>query len=112
MRRGLDCSNDGRLAHEVLRNLGVIPNSEEAHALQRQMKQAEPATEEQAVKAEMLKLVLGAYERAKMFRQPVPALDESDSPQTEPGNGSRNGSIAVKRCSSGFQYQGCKCPVS
>jgi hypothetical protein len=91
LRRALEKNSDGRLAHELLRNIGVIPNSEEAHALERRMHQAEPATEEQAVKKEMLKLVLGAYERAKMFRQPFPALDEPDSPQIEPVTESRNG---------------------
>ncbi len=91
LRRALEKSSDGRLARELLRNIGVIPNSEEAHALERQMQQAEPATEEQAVKAEMLKLALGAYERAKMFNMPLPALDDPELPQTEPLNGSRNG---------------------
>jgi hypothetical protein len=74
--RAVEKSSDGRLAHELLRNIGVIPNSEEAHALERRMQQAEPATEEEAVKKEMLNLVLGAYERAKMFRQPLPSLEE------------------------------------
>jgi hypothetical protein len=79
------------LAHEILRNIGVIPNSEESHALERRMQQAGPVTEEELVKAEMLKLVSGAYERAKIFHMPLPALDEPDSPQTEPLDESRNG---------------------
>ena len=90
LRRALEKSTDGKLAHELLRNIGVIPNSEEAHALERRMQQAEPETEEE-VKAEMLKLVFGAYERAKMFNMPLPALDDPELPQTEPLNESRNG---------------------
>jgi hypothetical protein len=68
----------------------VIPNTEEAHALERRMHQAGPVTEEELVKAEMLKLVCSAYERAKMFNLPLPALDDPDSPQIEPLNESRN----------------------
>jgi predicted transcriptional regulator len=76
LRRALELSHDGKLAHEVLQNIGVIPSAEELSAIQRQMQQTGPISEEEMVKAEMLKLVTGAYARAKMFNMPTPSLDD------------------------------------
>jgi len=81
LRRALEQSHDGKLAHEVLQNIGVIPSAEELSAIQRQMQQTGPISEEEMVKAEMLKLVTGAYARAKMFNMPVPSVDDLEPPK-------------------------------
>jgi hypothetical protein len=78
--RALQQSSDGRLGHEILRNLGVIPNAEELSAIQRQMQQTGPMTEEELVKAEMLKLLTGACERAQMYGHPKPRLEDFKTP--------------------------------
>lgn len=79
LRRALEQNSDGRLAHEILRNLGVVPTAEQIAMLQ--PKQSDPTTEEELVKAEMVKLVAVAYERAKIYGQPKPALDNVRAPK-------------------------------
>jgi len=74
LRRALQNSKDGRIAADVLRSIGVIPSVEEAQALTRPTQAASPETEEEKVKAEMVKLVTVAWERAKMFNMPAPTL--------------------------------------
>jgi len=86
--RALQQSTDGRLGHEILRNLGIIPSPQEIAALQQQVpEQAGPVTEEQEVKLEMWKLVEAAYQRAEMYGQPKPSLDNfPPSKQTDGEN--------------------------
>ena len=86
--RALQQSTDGRLGHEILRNLGVIPNAQEIAAFQQQVQeQGGPLTEEQEVKLEMWTLVEAAYRRAEMYGQPKPSLDNlPPSKQTDGEN--------------------------
>ena len=78
LRRALAEKNDGRLAHEILRNLGVIPTAEDI-SLQR-MRQPRPTTEADRVKLEMWKLLAGACERAEMYGHPKPCLEDFRTP--------------------------------
>lgn len=75
--RALQESTDGRLGHEILRNLGVIPSAQEIAALQQQVQEETgPLTEEQEVKGVMLQLVEEAYRRAEIYGHPKPSLDD------------------------------------
>ena len=78
LRRALEQSHDGRLAHEILRNLGVIPTAEDI-SLQR-VQQPRPVTEADRVKFEMLKLLTSACERAEMYGHPKPCLEDFQTP--------------------------------
>jgi hypothetical protein len=78
LRRALEQSQDGRLAHEILRNLGAVPTAEDI-SLQR-MKQPRPMTEADQVKFEMWKLLTSACERAEMYGHPKPCLEDFKTP--------------------------------
>jgi hypothetical protein len=77
VRRALQ-GGDARLGYQLLKDIGAIPTAEEA-ALQR-MQQSRPMAEGNHVKLEMWKLLTGAHERAKMYGQPVPCLDDFKEP--------------------------------
>ena len=78
LRRALEQSHDGKLAHEVLENIGVIPTAEDI-SLQR-VQQPRPVTEADRVKFEMLRLLTGACERAKMYGHPMPCMEDFKKP--------------------------------
>jgi len=86
IRRALAQSTDGRLAHEILKNVGAVPTNGDIAAIQNQMQQVGPVTEEQQVKAEMLKLVTVAYERAEMFGQAKPSIADLRVPKQIAGD--------------------------
>jgi len=78
LRRALEHSNDGKLAHEVLQNIGVVPTAEDI-SLQR-VQQPRPVTEADQVKFEMWQLLAGACERAEMYGHPKPRLEDFKTP--------------------------------
>ena len=78
LRRALEQSHDGKLAHEVLENIGVIPTAEDI-SLQR-VQQPRPVTEADRVKFEMLKLLTSACERAEMYGYLKPCLEDFKAP--------------------------------
>ena len=78
LRRALEQSHDGRLAHEILRNLGVIPTAEDI-SLQR-VQQPRPVTEADRVKLQMWQLLTGACERAEMYGHSKPCLEDFRTP--------------------------------